>query len=131
MIAHPLVDAFQTCIKLITFAKTVFFAIFASVLSRPMLGWYSCITFFVFFDYVFFVTAQKQMECKSQKMLINSNQTFLLGGGKMISVCLHFLLILYIASLSQSCHSTIVLTCLTLLALDQGLAINFARSRSL
>ena len=30
------------------------------------------------------------MECKSQKMLINSNQTFLLGGGKMISVPLHF-----------------------------------------
>ena len=33
MIAHPLVDAFQTCIKPITFAETVFiFAIFASVL---------------------------------------------------------------------------------------------------
>ena len=33
MIAHPLVDAFQTCIKPIAFAETVFvFAFFASVL---------------------------------------------------------------------------------------------------
>ena len=53
MVAHSLVDTFQTNIKTITFAKTVFvFANFVSVLIFPViLDGYSCINFLVSCDY--------------------------------------------------------------------------------
>ena len=97
IIAHPLVDAFQTCIKLITFVETVFvFAVlcFSSISSearRVFLYNLLCVLWLLQTT-VFLCHCSKTDGVQKAKDFNKNNRIFLIDYGEMISILLCFFL---------------------------------------